>query len=482
MNAIRITLILIGIVVAFIVAGVVAVTLVYAHDTPAIRAGDATHDWTEYGRKGSEDKHWHYYIEKERSDGTIDAGGRGSWGHCVADAYDSDTDEYDLDEYGRCIEGESKDVAQPMPNPPVEEDTPPPVVVVPPVQDKRTSVNPPDPEPEIIPDPVPEIKIVPPVEEDTPPPVIVVPPVQDKRTSVNPPDPVPEIIPDPVPEIKIVPPVEEDTPPPVVVVPPVQDKRTSVNPPDPEPMNHPHVPGTMHNPCDPMPNPCSKPMPDISTEPIQEVTSDEPISTPILPVEFIRYVMTFPEGRNTLHLPIKHDTMYFTGLFKELGDGVNSLEALRPTTQRWTIVRSVDSVQNEWISEHRGFVADMETETTIELVSEKRGYGYNMIYVKKGVNLIGVPRDSDSLDTVGEFYTALDGVTSVQMMVDGEMVTPDDDDLIDPTIGYFVTVTEDDEFAVWGNQWVYEMSSPAPQIVRFGKVATTWGGIKRYGK
>ena len=360
MNAIRITLILIGIVAAFIVAGVVAVTLVYAHDTPAIRDGSATHDWTEYGRPGDINKHWHYYVEKERSDGTIDARGRGSWEHCVVSAYNSATDEYDgLDEYGRCIEPETKDVVTPKP--------------------------------------------------------MLNPCVMGQPCAVG-----------------------------------------------------------MSNPCDPMP--------EISTEPIPEVTKDEPISIPVLSIEYIYYVMTFPEGLNSLHLPIKGDIMYFTDLFEELGDGVNSLESLRPTVQRWTIVRSVNSVQDEWISEYRGFVANMEEETTIELVSEKRGYGYSIIYVKEGVNLIGVPRDSDSLDTVGGFYTVLDGVISVQTMVDGEMVTPDDDDPIDPTIGYFVTVTEDDEFAVWGYQWVYEMSSPAPQIVRFGKVATTWGAIKQHGK
>ena len=66
----------------------------WGHDTPKIRAGTETHTLTKVWPDGGRDLHWH-----EDADGR----GAGAWDQCVADAYDPDTDSYDL-RGGRCAE------------------------------------------------------------------------------------------------------------------------------------------------------------------------------------------------------------------------------------------------------------------------------------------------------------------------------------------------------------------------------------------
>ena len=66
----------------------------WGHDTPKIRNGTETHMLSQQWPDGGEDLHWH-----EDADGR----GAGAWDQCVADAYDPDTDSYNL-RGGRCAE------------------------------------------------------------------------------------------------------------------------------------------------------------------------------------------------------------------------------------------------------------------------------------------------------------------------------------------------------------------------------------------
>ena len=186
-----------------------------------------------------------------------------------------------------------------------------------------------------------------------------------------------------------------------------------------------------------------------------------------IPDSHVSYSMTFPAGVNSLHLPFKpRKAFFFTDLVNLLGDAnVNSISVLRPTVQVWTIVTSSHSVHNEWISRYRGFVADMKNTVTVDLTREPVDYGYDIIYLKEGQNLIGVPRQSSQLEVVSDFFVVFDSVMWVELIEDGqtltrfrpqfttEMSTLDGNALILPTHGYMLMSLEDDEYPVWGDAW-----------------------------
>ena len=241
-------------------------------------------------------------------------------------------------------------------------------------------------------------------------------------------------------------------------------------PPTPAPTPAPYVPPT--------------PTPDVPAETIP----DEVIPTPVvsIPDVMVTYSMTFPKGISALHLPIKPKVIYFTDLFEALSDdNVNWIFALRPTVQHWTHVTSVNSRQNEWISEYRGFVTYMENETTIELAAIERQYGYSMMYLRDGMNLIGVPRQAEALETVGDFYQRFPGILSVKSIpanIEYDMPTEidlewfvdlDDDVAVSPTAGYMIEHNGNDEYPLWGTQWTYEPPSAAPGVDQWQKMATT---------
>ena len=187
-----------------------------------------------------------------------------------------------------------------------------------------------------------------------------------------------------------------------------------------------------------------------------------------IPDPHVSYSMTFPAGVNSLHLPFKpRKSFFFTDLVNLLGDvNVNSISALRPTVQAWTVVTSSHSVHNEWISVYRGFVADMKNEVVVDLVREPTNYGYNIIRLAEGQNLIGVPRESSQLELVSDFFVVFDSVVWVELIENGETRTRfrpqfttetstlDGDTPILPTHGcYMLMSLEDDEYAIWGNAW-----------------------------
>ena len=179
--------------------------------------------------------------------------------------------------------------------------------------------------------------------------------------------------------------------------------------------------------------------------------------------------MVFPKGVNGLHLPFKpYNNFYFSNLFELLeDDNVNSIAAIRPTVQVWTIVTSSDPLQDEWISRYRGFLIDMEETVEVTFVRDAYGFGYDIIYLMQGRNLIGVPRRSDHLEVVSDFFVVFDCVAWVEVMIDGETEilyhpaletmqqenTLDGDTEISPTRGYMLMSLDDDQYAVWGEPW-----------------------------
>ena len=82
----------------------------WGHDTPKIRAGTETHTLSRSWPDGGETLHWH-----EDADGQ----GAGAWDQCVADAYDPETDSYNLPG-GQCAEEST-----PPPPPPLPQTEPP---------------------------------------------------------------------------------------------------------------------------------------------------------------------------------------------------------------------------------------------------------------------------------------------------------------------------------------------------------------------
>ena len=235
----------------------------------------------------------------------------------------------------------------------------------------------------------------------------------------------------------------------------------------------------------PAPTPYVPPTSDVPAETIP----DEVIPIPVvsIPDVMVHYSMIFPKGISALHLPIKPNVFYLTDLFEALGDDVNWISALRPTVQAWSHVASSPSGHDEWISNYRGFVTYMENEAVIELTAVEKHYGYTMMYLKDGLNLVGVPRQAEALETIGDFYRAFPNIVSIKSIpkdvefgvasrIDWEwFALLDDDVIISPTTGYMIEHNGNDEYPLWGTQWV-EPVMAAPGITR--NIVTTWGALK----
>lgn len=199
-------------------------------------------------------------------------------------------------------------------------------------------------------------------------------------------------------------------------------------------------------------------------DPIKKTSGESSDST-----AYLTFTMTFPKGVNSLHLPFKpYNAFYFTDLFELLGDeNVNSIAALRPTVQVWSVISSATSLHDEWISRYRGFLVDMEETVEVTFIRDAYNYGYDIIYVKDGMNLIGVPRDSEYLAVVSDFFVVFNCVAWVEVLIDSETQilyhpalesmemesTLDGDTEISPTQGYMLMSLDDDEYPVWGDPW-----------------------------
>ena len=219
------------------------------------------------------------------------------------------------------------------------------------------------------------------------------------------------------------------------------------------------------------------------TDVIPPVTESETIVLPEPVVEMVSYTMTFREGVGAYHLPIKPALFYLTNLFAQLGHATE-IRAWRPTVQLWSPVTSVNSPHDEWISPYRGFVVEMEQEVTLTLTGIAKGYGYDMIYLKDGLNLIGVPRKAQALETVADFFSLFPTIVSVKGIAIGEtgevFTELDDTVLVDGETGYLIESDGDDvQQAIWGTQWTQDMTMAAPGVMRLPQtLATTWGALK----
>lgn len=236
----------------------------------------------------------------------------------------------------------------------------------------------------------------------------------------------------------------------------------------------------------------AEPEPTKRDEPRSDVVEMDVMESPAL--DPLCYTMVFPKGINALRLPFQTDRpRYLTDLYEFLGDeNVHFIAALRPSVQAWTIVRSADSSVDEWISPYRGFVVYMENEAALDLKAVKKGFTYAAIPLKHGDNLIGVPLESESLETVGDFFRVFPSVTSVKGIpadtavdmpasVDVEWFEElDNDVMINGETGYLIHSTADAEYTVWGTQWTMQTSSAAPGVVREPRsIVTTWGALKQ---
>ena len=98
----------------------------------------------------------------------------------------------------------------------------------------------------------------------------------------------------------------------------------------------------------------------------------------------------------------------------------------------------------------------------VTFIRDAYNYGYDMIYLKDGMNLIGVPRNSEYLAIVSDFFVVFDCVAWVEVLIDSETQilyhpalesmevesTLDRDTEISPTQGYMLMSLDD---PVWGD-------------------------------
>ena len=112
-----------------------------------------------------------------------------------------------------------------------------------------------------------------------------------------------------------------------------------------------------------------------SSDPVTKSSGESSDSTP-----YLTYTMVFPKGVNALHLPFKpYSNFYFSGLFELLeDDNVNSIAAIRPTVQVWTVVtRALIRFRMNGFRPYRGFLIDMEETVEVTFVRDAYGFGYD---------------------------------------------------------------------------------------------------------
>ncbi len=223
------------------------------------------------------------------------------------------------------------------------------------------------------------------------------------------------------------------------------------------------------------------------------------------------YNHTFPAGVSLQHIPF--DIKDFNesgvavnsvpGVYNQLGDSVASLIASRGVSG-WTYVTYPNFPAHNAIWKSIGFAAIMHEEVTVEITGTFGNWAgqppmtYQILHLREGgLTLLGVPLQSASLRTVGDFYTFFNGVTSVKgispdldvgtlerplRITDDWFVELDHDVEIDGTTSYLITSSEEGESrTLWGVPWAYEaeaQAAPGAQWDYYKKIATTWGAIK----
>lgn len=222
------------------------------------------------------------------------------------------------------------------------------------------------------------------------------------------------------------------------------------------------------------------------------------------------YDHTFPVGVSLQHIPL--DITDFNnsgiavnsvpGVFDQLGDSVASLIASRGASG-WTYVTYPNFPAHNAIWKSIGFAAVMHEEVTVKITGTFGGWTgssaqtYQTLYLRQGgLTLLGVPLQSVSLRTVGDFYRIFSNVESV-MGIDPDLeidtaetpirveddwfVELDRDMVIDGHTSYLIRSDGAAQRTLWGVPWAYEPPSSAPsaeQWAYYKKMAMTWGAIK----
>ena len=245
-------------------------------------------------------------------------------------------------------------------------------------------------------------------------------------------------------------------------------------------------------------------------------SSDAPNLTPRTPTPLaLTYTHVFPAGVSLQHIPL--DIIDFNesgvpinsvpGVYEQLGDSVASLIASRGVSG-WTYVTYPNFPAHNAIWKSIGFVAVMREEVTVEITGTFGNWAgqppmtYQILHLREGgLTLLGVPLQSASLRTVGDFYTFFPNVESV-MGIDPDLeidttetpirvqddwfVELDRDTVIDGHTSYLIRSDGAAQRTLWGVPWAHDdtpsAAPPAEQWAFYKKMAMTWGRIKYSGQ
>ena len=242
----------------------------------------------------------------------------------------------------------------------------------------------------------------------------------------------------------------------------------------------------------------TEPSIDVQPEPPQQREPEASEPEVVMPSPLaLSYDHIFPEGISLHHIPIDTDYGSVGSVFDALGNAVDYLAASRGASG-WTYIKKRGQFGGAlWKS--IAFLAVMNEEATLEMSGhfnnwDGTGITYAQLVLRQGgLTLLGIPLRSESLETVGDFFTFFRGVKSVKgidpdLTIEsaGDYVTEDwfveldADTVIEGTAAYLVEA-EMQTRSLWGVPWAYEPPSSAPpaeQWAYYKKMATTWGRIK----
>ena len=179
---------------------------------------------------------------------------------------------------------------------------------------------------------------------------------------------------------------------------------------------------------------------------------------------------------------------FLSTLYQKLEPNVDLVANLRSAVQVWSTYTGARF--NNGISDTSGFYVEMNAPRKLELTKTVHStYTYKTYSLSQGMNLVGVPVDTPHLKVVGDFFDVFDSVYAIALERDDDtdklyredtdqlVSMLDADTVIEPTQGYLLWCSVDQERSVWGDWWgLVEESQAAPGVDR--RIATMWGAIK----
>ena len=163
----------------------------------------------------------------------------------------------------------------------------------------------------------------------------------------------------------------------------------------------------------------TEPSIDVQPEPPQQREPEVPEPEVVMPSPLaLSYDHVFPEGISLHHIPIDTNYTSVGSVFDGLGNAVDHLTASRGASG-WTYVTRRGQFGGAlWKS--IAFLAVMNEEATLEMSGhfnnwDGTGITYAQLVLRQGgITLLGIPLRSESLETVGDFFTFFRGVKSVK--------------------------------------------------------------------